>query len=65
MVFLKCIDSGCRDWPGGVYMLIPGVCITVLLGKRPTIAYGLQALSQANENTSRIRWIIVRASFND
>ena len=65
MVFLKGIDSGCRDWPGGVYREIPRICITVLIGKRPTTDCGLLAISQANENTSRIRWIIVRESFNE
>ena len=65
MMFLKGIDSGCRDWPGGVYRGIPRVCIAVLIGKRPTTDYGLLAISQANENTFRIRWIIVRVSFNE
>ena len=65
MVFLKGIDSGCRDWLGGVYRGIPRDCITVLTRKRPTMNFGLRAISQANENTSRIRWIIVRESFNE
>ena len=37
MVFPKSIDSGCRDWIGGVYRKIPRDCITVLIGKRPRL----------------------------
>ncbi len=64
-VFPKSIDSGCRDWTGGVHREIPKDCITMLVRKRPKVDYGLLAISQADESTSRIRWIIVRESFNE
>ena len=65
MVFLKCIDTLAGAVTGLAAFMIPRVCITVLIGKRPTTDCGLLAISQGNEDTSRTRRIIVRESFNE
>ena len=63
MVFPKSIDSGCCDWTGGVYRRFPVTISQCYLGSGLDPA--LLAKGQADENSTRICWVIVRVYFKE